>query len=177
MTTIRRATLDDVQAIAECHVASWRDSYRPQISEEILANLSIAAYVAKWTYRIGEKDRHVLAAECGPAGIVGLLYGGRERTGHADFRGEIYAMYVLTDFRRQGIGRKLFQDFVGILLSGRIGSLIVWAFEENPCREAYAAWGGELVGRETIMVGEQELVEVGYGWRDLRTIAENAGND
>jgi GNAT superfamily N-acetyltransferase len=176
MTTIRRAHLDDVRAIAECHVASWRDSYRPQISEEILANLSIEEYVAKWTYRIGEKDRHVLAAESESAGIVGLLYGGRERTGHADFRGEIYAMYVLTDFRRQGIGRKLFQHFVGVLLSQWIGSLTVWAFEENPCRAAYAAWGGELVGRETIMVGEQELVEVGYGWRDLRAIASAEGD-
>ena len=149
MTTIRRAQLADAEELARCHVAAWRDSYRPAISEQILANLSIDQYVAKWTARIdGEPASQVLIADHQPGRVIGLLYGGPERSGEGQYGGEIYSIYVLREFRRQGIGRKLFNEFSRSLLEAGISSLLVWVFEENPCRAAYAAWGGHPVARD-----------------------------
>ena len=110
----------------------------------------------------------MLIAQREPATIVGLLYGGPERSGDGEFAGEIYSIYVLADCRRQGVGRRLFDRFAEALLDAGSDSLLVWVFEQNPCRAAYAAWGGQPVARKPLTVGEQQLVEIAYGWPDLR---------
>lgn len=167
MTAIRPAQLDDAQAIACCHVAAWRDTYRPIIADDYLDNLSLDDHVAKWTKSLQQPDCHMFVAENEQGGLVGFVHGGRERTGRMDFRGEIYAMYILKDFRGQGIGRRLFQRFADALLRDQITSLIVWALEGNECRAAYAAWGGEEIERGPIKIGQQNLIEVAYAWKDI----------
>jgi len=45
---IRRATVDDVRAIAEVHVASWRAAYRGQLPDDVLAGLSVERRADMW---------------------------------------------------------------------------------------------------------------------------------
>jgi ribosomal protein S18 acetylase RimI-like enzyme len=167
MITIRRAEIADADEIARCHVAAWRDSYRPKVSDQILAELVIDDYVAKWAGRIAEYQNHVLVARS-ETDVVGLLYGGPERSGEGQCAAEIYSIYVLGEFRRQGVGRKLFKRFARALIDRGVTSLLVWVFAENPCRAAYVAWGGELLERRPITVGDEPLEQEAYGWRDLR---------
>ena len=110
-------------------------------------------------------------------GTVGFHSGGWRRTGRTDYQGEIYSAYVLREYRDRGIGRKLFARLAGALLKNEISSAIVWVFKENECRHCYAAWGGELVATSPITVGEQELVQVAYAWKDLRSIAGMIGSE
>jgi hypothetical protein len=70
----------------------------------------------------------------------------------------------------------MFQHFVGILLAEGTTSLLVAALEQNPCREAYAHWGGQEIARKWITIGAQELEEVEYGWRDIRGLASPANS-
>jgi ribosomal protein S18 acetylase RimI-like enzyme len=173
MISIRPPQPTDARAIARCHVAAWRDSYRPLIAEAILSRPSIEDdYVRKWNDRLRQPDSLIFIAEDGPSELLGFIQGGRERTGRTDYEGEIYSVYVLKEYRGQGIGRKLFRQFAASLLENQITSAIVWVFEENQGRHCYAAWGGEPIATAPIKVGEQELVQVAYGWRDLRGIGE-----
>jgi GNAT superfamily N-acetyltransferase len=167
MISIRPAQLDDAQAIARCHIAAWRDTYRPIIADEYLANLSLDEHTLLWIDRIQRPGCYTFVAERRPGELIGLINGGPERNDRSDYRGEIYGMYIRKEFRAQGIGRKLLQKFAAALVQDRITTLIVWAFERNPCRAAYAAWGGVEIGRDPIKVGQQDLIEVGYGWRDI----------
>jgi len=168
--TIRLARFVDAAAIARCHVAAWRDTYRPLVADEYLNNLSLDDHIARWVNNLEPSAGHTFVAEHERGELIGFVRGGRERTGRADYRGEIYALYILKEFRRQGVGRQLFQAFAAALLEDRITSLIVWALEGNQHRAAYAAWGGEEIERGPILIGQQDLVEVAYGWRDIRTI-------
>ena len=167
MTSIRSAQLEDAQAIARCHIAAWRDTYRPIIADEVLNNLSLEDNFVKWKQNLRQPNTSAQVAETAQAGIVGFLHGGRERTGRVDFRGEIYAVYLLKEYRRQGIGRQLFQSFAQALVKEETTSLIVWALEGNECRAAYSAWGGEEIERGPIRIGKQDLIEVAYGWREI----------
>ncbi len=174
MIAIRGAQLADAPALARCHIAAWRDSYRPLAADAILRQPSLGEeYVRKWTDRIRDPGNLIFVAQSGPADLVGFLQGGRERTGRTDYPGEIYLVYLLKEYRGQGIGRKLFGRFAGALLENQIASAIVWVFEENPCRHSYAAWGGQQVEAGTVKVGMQELLEVAYAWNDIRDRARS----
>jgi GNAT superfamily N-acetyltransferase len=168
---IRSAELDDAQAIARCHIAAWRDTYRPIIADEYLDNLSLDDHVAKWTKNLQQPGCHTFVAEHDQRGFVGFIHGGQERTRRTDFQGEIYAIYILKEIRGRGIGRKMFQRIAGALVQDQITTLIVWALEGNECRAAYASWGGVEIERGPIKIGQQDLIEVAYGWRDIRSVA------
>ncbi len=173
MTTIRAGQPDDAEAIARCHIAAWRDTYRPIVAEEYLNNLSLENHVAKWTTRLQQPDCFTFVAENAIGELVGFINGGRERTGRTDYRGEIYSIYILKDFRGQGIGRGLLRRFSTALLERGITSMIVWAFQDNECRHCYGAWGSVEIAVGPIKVGQQDLVEVAYGWQDIVPLSES----
>jgi hypothetical protein len=58
----------------------------------------------------------------------------------------------------------------GQLLQDGLTSAVVWVLERNPACGFYARLGGELVGQQTITIGGSEVVEVAYGWRNLRLL-------
>ncbi|HTU27070.1 MAG TPA: GNAT family N-acetyltransferase, partial [Pirellulales bacterium] len=163
MTLIRPAELADAAALARCHLAAWRDSYRPRCTDEILSRPTIEdEYTAKWSAKLQRPKEIVLLADGGAEGLVGFIEGGRERAARDDYQGEIYAVYVLPDYRRQGVGRKLFRRFAQALREQNIGSAIVWVFADNPCRHCYAAWGAEPVETKPITVAGQNLTQAAY---------------
>jgi ribosomal protein S18 acetylase RimI-like enzyme len=169
MTSIRFARPEDVAAIAHCHIAAWRDTYRPIVAEQYLSSLVPQDHVVEWAKRLQQPECHTLVAESSSHEIVGFVHGGPERTGRTDFCGEIYSIYILREFRRQGIGKRLFLGMTDALREDKIESVIVWALEGNQYRACYAAWGGEQVAVGPIRIGQQDLVEVAYGWSDTTT--------
>jgi GNAT superfamily N-acetyltransferase len=172
MTIIRTARPEDAEAIARCHIAAWRDTYKPVVAEEYLKSLSSETQTAKWANNLDQPSRATFVAENEQSEIVGFINGGPERTGRTDYRGEIYSVYILKDWRGRGIGRRLVQRFAAFLLQNGITSLIVWALQGNEYRQCYSAWGGEEIASGAIKIGEQDLVEVAYGWKDVRSLVD-----
>ena len=145
------------RAIARCHIAAWRRSYRPLLADEILSRPSLEDdYETKWSGRLRQPPNLIFLAEDDVQKLLGFVLAGPERTGRSDYQGEIYLAYLLEEYRGQGIGRKLFQRLAGAWLENQVASAIVWVFEENPCRHCYAAWGAEPVATCPIKVGQQD---------------------
>ncbi|MEW6573376.1 MAG: GNAT family N-acetyltransferase [Bacillota bacterium] len=65
--------------------------------------------------------------------IVGFAAAGPERTGNPDYKGEIYAAYVLKAHQRKGIGRALLVAVTGRLLAMGINSrnILKWLTAER----------------------------------------------
>jgi GNAT superfamily N-acetyltransferase len=174
--TIRVAVSDDAMEIARCHIAAWRDTYRPVVAEEYLNDLSVEEHTKKWVANLQQPHCHTFVAETVPGELIGFVNGGPERTGRTDYRGEIYAIYILKAWRRRGVGRKLLARFSEALRESQVTSLIVWALEGNECRDCYSAWGAHEIATGPIKIGTQELVEVAYGWPDTRALVETDGD-
>jgi len=172
VVTIRVGLQEDATAIARCHIAAWRDTYRPIVAEEYLNNLSPKSHIAKWTTNLQRSKCHTIVAESDQRELVGFINGGPERTGRSDYRGEIYAIYILKEWRGRGIGRRLVRRFSADLAKDGITSLIVWALQDNECRHCYSVWGGEEIAVGPIKIGEQDLIEVAYGWRNISLLSE-----
>lgn len=181
---VRPAREDDALNIACVHVRSWQTAYRGILPDSFLDALEPQSREERWreALRPSAEGRFTFVAEapvnarsgdnhltCGE--IVGFATGGPERdgieAGGARYEGEIYGLYLLQEYRRHGIGRRLVAAAVEVLLRRGQRSIVIWALQDNrPARAFYEQLGGALIAEKTVTIGPSNLVDVAYGWPD-----------
>ncbi|CAN5345369.1 GNAT family N-acetyltransferase [soil metagenome] len=174
---LRAAILNDAAALGAMHVASWRETYRGILPDEMLADLSVDSRTAMWTTILGNRDAFgdtaVLVAQDSDD-IVGFGSCGRQRdVGLADagFGGEIGAIYVQRSHQHRGIGRAIMSAMAQALSALGQDAASLWVLRENfPARAFYEGLGGEIVGEKSDELPNVTLVELAYGWRDLAAL-------
>ena len=174
---IRTATVRDAAAIATVHVESWRTTYQGIVPDAFLAQLSSAQRQQFWHHVLRDSSSRtmVYVAEEAREGVIGFASGGPERSGDPVYIGELYAIYLLAQQQRRGIGRQLATTLVNRLIQDGMTSLLLWVLVENPARRFYERLGGQPVYEKIVTIGGVPLVEVAYGWRDARTFLELPG--
>ncbi|MEM6429369.1 MAG: GNAT family N-acetyltransferase [Deinococcota bacterium] len=139
--------------------------------DDVLENLTYDQRETRWRQGLARyTDTCICVAVNGGDEVIGFGNAGPEREGNAIYTGEIYALYVLKSYQGQGIGRSLVQACVQRLLEAGHTSLLIWVLADNPARVFYEALGGEFVGEKMISIGGKELLELAYGWQDMRTL-------
>jgi GNAT superfamily N-acetyltransferase len=176
---IREAKPEDALAIARVHVDSWRTSYRGIVPDGFLASLSYEDFEQRWRERLGcardpRPPRYV--AESPPSGrIVGFAAGGLRREPaydeYPEYEGELFALYLLREHQREGIGRRLLGSVATGLAQGGSQRMITWVLARSPSRGFYEVVGGVLLGSEEIEIGGARLDEVAYSWADVRALS------
>ena len=168
---VRLARVDDAPAIAEVHVASWRTTYKGIFSDTLLDSLSVDKREQSWREMLAlpEPNSVTLVACNLDESIVGFISGGAERTGWLGYEGELYAIYLLQNAQRRGLGTLLVRE----LRARGFGSMAVWVLAANPFRKFYEALGGKVVAEQQIERGGQSFTESAYGWQDLNTFKDS----
>ena len=172
--TIRPATEIDIPAIAFIHVAGWRDSYGGIVRQEFLDNLSVEEKEKNWRDWFKDGTMQVLLALDGAGKPCGFISFGKLRTpvpGGSPIRppysAEVYAIYILHDSQRQGLGRQLMREAALKLKDMKHRSLCLWVLEKNArAVEFYKKLGGQRCGKKDIEVGGTKVKDVAIGWRD-----------
>ncbi|WP_303801124.1 GNAT family N-acetyltransferase [Alicyclobacillus macrosporangiidus] len=167
--SIRRATVDDATAVARVHVDSWRTTYRGIVPDAFLDGMSYAESEARWRrgFEQSSEKYAMFVAQDETGRIVGFANGGPIRKADPDFDGELYAIYLLEEHQRRGLGRRLIRQVAGHLVQQGMHGMLIWALADNPACQFYAAMGGQAVREGELEIGGKWLKEVGYGWRDL----------
>ena len=169
---IREAEAGDETGITQVHIASWRSTYQGIVSDDTLANLDAERREKMWREMLTnpESSNFAFVAETGMGEVVGFASGGPESSGEEDFDGELYAIYILEEFQRQGIGRRLTQAIIRRLIDDGYYSMLLWVLKDNQgSRKFYEKMGGELVGEKQYEIGGELLDAVGYGWKDIKS--------
>jgi GNAT superfamily N-acetyltransferase len=171
---IRNAVLEDAPALARVRVDAWRETYRGLIPDAYLDELSYAENESNFSNRIeaGERQGCCLVAEDEAGTLLGFAIGGIERSLNPEYMGEIYAIYLLKEYQRKGVGTALVKAVVQWLLDREMNSMTIWALEQNPARKFYEALGGTLIGTKPLVILDAHLTEVGYGWPDIRKLIQ-----
>ncbi len=181
--SIRRARLEDAEAIAAVHVAAWQESYTGLVPAEMLANLSVEEREGRWRRILGEPDqeiRTIAFVACTPdSAIVGFGSCGLQPSAglaEAGLAGEFQAIYVLRRAQHSGVGRALMGVMAQSLMENGIHGGALWVLERNkPARSFYEVLGGMVVAHREDRRGEDTVfVEVAYGWANLITVAKIA---
>ena len=84
----------------------------------------------------------------------------------------MYAIYVLAQLQRRGIGARLTAAVVRRLVEQDIDSMLLWVLADNPSRGFYETLGGRRIREKATEVGGIEVIEVAYGWPDLQHLSQ-----
>jgi GNAT superfamily N-acetyltransferase len=169
---IRRATVRDGAEIARIHVEAWRDAYAALLPAEYLARLDSRIEAARWNRGSGisRRTENTLVAdadgEVAGYAIIGAARGRREPQGDARVCGEVYALYVETDWRERGIGRALIEAAFDSFRDRGLAQAIIWCLEGNFAgRGFYERCGGRRLPESRVEdVAGMPLPTVGYAW-------------
>jgi L-amino acid N-acyltransferase YncA len=175
--SVRPATIEDASQIARVNVDSWRSTYSGILSEDFLAAMSYEDFETRWCGRLGgESGVHGIffyVAELPAGGIVGFASGGsrQEESTYPEYEGELYTAYLLRQYQRRGLGRRLLGAVARGLLADGKRSMLARVLAENPSRPFYETVGGKVLGSQEMEIGGAALEVVVYGWDDIRTLA------
>jgi ribosomal protein S18 acetylase RimI-like enzyme len=172
---IREARLKDAKAIAQVHVDSWQTTYTGILPEDYIKNLSYEKREHHWKNMLtssteAETNYFIYVAENAAQEIIGFAVGGLERSKESTYQGEIYALYILEAYQRQGIGRSLVQLIAAKLFQLGLNSILVWVLADNPAVNFYQSLGGQKVAQKLIKFGGIELEELAYGWNNAQVL-------
>ncbi len=168
MIAIRRAGLADAAAIGAVHVAAWRSTYPGLLPDNYLANLSPTRLALHYKAAVATGATVYVAASDAPGPrVVGFVTAGAARTkvmGKALGEGEIETLYVLDDWRDQGVGRRLLQAAAKQLTARGCRSAFVWVLCDNPSRWFYQRLGGQTAALGQTRLAGVALPQVAYTW-------------
>jgi len=167
---VRPARRGEERAIAEVHVASWRETYRGLISAPTLDRMSVNSRARIWREHllVPRPGGSVTVATDARGDIVGFGSAGPQREDDRVWDGEIYALYILRAAQRQGLGRRILTSLARTLIDAGCASADVWALNTNTNAAVfYRAMGAEESATRSILYGADRLSETAFVWRDL----------
>ena len=168
--TVRQARIEDADSIARVHVESWKTTYAGIVPDAYLSSLTAEPRATMWREWLNAGNALVFVAE-DETGVFGFANGGRSRDAIEGYDAELYAIYLLQQKQKQGVGRSLVRKLTQALRSKGFRSLIVWVLAKNPSVNFYLSLGGSLVAEKQIEIGGVQLTEIAFGWTSLDELA------
>ena len=170
--TIRSATPADAAAIAQVRIDAWRTTYKGMIPDTYLAAMKVEDSTALWTKILtaGPNSTSVFVAESA-TGVVGFAAGHMLSEPKHGLDAELSAVYLTRDAQRAGLGQRLVATIAAAQQAHGATGLIVWVIAGNrPARAFYEKLGAELLVEQPFTWDGMDLVEAGYGWRDIASL-------
>lgn len=172
MIKIRKGTINDAYGIARVQVKGWHTTYNGIVPDKFLNQMSIEEQEKKLRIGLTNKQRkeRFFVAENDKSEIVGYIIGGENRYSeeYPDCGGELYAIYILKNYQRDGLGRKLVQTLVDWLKDNKFNQMLVWVIADNPAKYFYEKLGAKYLGEKQLEIEGKKLDEYVYIWDDLK---------
>ncbi len=160
---IREATALDIPALADLHVQTFNETHGA-----VLKKPTYEIRERQWRAALGVTDGSwfcfVIQGQKGE--LVGFAKGMPYHSSDlSDFTGELNKIYLLRQYQRQGLGRRLVGYVTRRFLCQGIFSMLLFGDAQNPSNRFYEALGAER------LLDAAGNFHGGYGWRDLQTLA------
>ena len=172
---LRSATVADAEAIASVRIESWLATYRGMIPDEYLDSMKLEESILHWRTILealpaaGERICVFVAETEGQ--IIGFASGMLLPEPKLGMKAELTAVYLRPAWQRSGIGRRMVQKVARTLQAQGSNSLLVWVIADNAiARNFYEELGGALLHEQNFSWDGLDLMEAGYGWRDLSVL-------
>jgi 3-deoxy-manno-octulosonate cytidylyltransferase (CMP-KDO synthetase) len=165
---IRPATQADVSEIAKVHVEAWQRSFKGIAPEDYLNSMSIAKRVQVFGDRLKNPSYKLLVADDRERGVIGFIDFGTPDFENYGYDARVYSFYLLPEFQRRGVGKKLFERCFDEMTEDGYRSMCLDTLEMSPYRKFYDKHGGRVVAQDSHKLGDREFPTLIYGWETLR---------
>ncbi len=152
----------DIPALARLHVAAWNATYAPLLVTGPGHELRERQWREAYAARANDPSWFCLVVVRRDGELVGFAQGGR--SDHPRFAGELRKIYLLPDYQRVGLGRRLLGRVARRFRRHGIDSMWLGGDARNPSVRAWLATGAEKV--------DSDPGSGNYGWRHLGGLAE-----
>ena len=160
---IRNVKKEDLKAVSEIAVKGWQTAYRGIIDDEYLDSLSVEENYQKRLKDYKENGFVVAELDNEVVGFCRYTLENLFSKEMPEVDGEICAIYVKPELKRNGIGRELFKYVFNEFRKNGNKKIILWCLKENSSSRAfYEKMGGVLCGENLITKGGKEYKEVGF---------------
>lgn len=165
--TIRKAALEDAEAIAKVHVASWQTTYKGIMDEGFLKRLSVEKRKELWMNNIPRERSIVLVAEL-DGEIIGFADGSPVKEGeYPGYDGDITSIYFYEEHQGKGYGKMLLNELFDGFRQQGFTSAIVKVLEHNAACRFYEALGAKRIDENMIEVAGGKANLLTYAWNQL----------
>ncbi len=163
---IDRARPGEAEAIAEMHVAAWRETYPDLLPPSMFAQKTVAGMTPRWHDSL-ERGEAVFVVRNGAA-IVGVAMAGTQRDAELPFSAGVRTIYLLRAAQGLGLGRGLMAAMAEDLLARGLMSCSLWALGDNAtARRFYERLGGRVILTKPEIFPDGEIEHVAYGWDNV----------
>ncbi|MCV2888598.1 GNAT family N-acetyltransferase [Ruegeria aquimaris] len=143
--TLRLAGPDDAEALACLHFRVWQETYARIAPPEVRLALTKARRLAYWRDRLAQGGATVIAERAGEAVALAALSPASDLEGFGDAM-ELNHLYVATEARRTGLGRRLLTIARAMAGAQDGRGLVLAVVRENQLALAfYAGQGGRVL--------------------------------
>ncbi len=157
---IREATEKDIVPLSQLHVKTWSDTY-----PMVMKPPSFAIRERQWRELFSNKERNwfVYIIEKKDGSLIGFVMGKFDEDGS----GNLNKIYLLREYQRLGLGKKMYCLVVKRFLSLGIKRMTVFAEASNP-----SCWFYEKMGGQKMRNADGSLNYGNYEWNDLGMISK-----
>lgn len=160
---IREATIEDLPALAAIHVQTWNETYW---NVKNPPTYGIREQQWREQFRVTDGSWFCFVVENRKGELVGFAKGkAYNHSDLPDYAGELNKIYLLREYQRLGLGRRLVGHVARRFLSQGINTMVLFGTPQNPSCAFHEALGGER------LIAPNGEFHGGYGWRDLRRLA------
>lgn len=163
---IRKMEKRDCKAVAHVVTVSWNETYKGIVPDNFLNNLykneeerSINLF-----NNFDELKNHEFVLEINDE-IVGFINVGKSDDSDYLDCGEIYALYIINNYKGQGFGKKMVEVGIGELKNMGYEKMIIGCLEGNKSNEFYKHIGGKFV--KTRIFEKLNLLENVYYFKKI----------
>lgn len=166
---LRPAAIGDAPAIAQVRIDAWRTTYRGLIPDSYLDGMNVGASEALWRRVLDAAPNRTSVYVAQQHGaVIGFASGNMLDPPKLGLDAELSAIYLRADHRRTGTGRRLVGTVAAAQRAHGATGLLTWVIAGNrSARAFYEALGAELLVEQPFQWDGIDLIEAGYGWRNL----------
>ena len=152
---IRFAKKNDAKEIVYINIMGWKNTYKNIFPQEFLDNLNPddELNIDKCKNKIDE----YIVCEIDKK-IVGMARYGDNKKGYDSSYGEIYAIYVDSNYEGKGIGTEIV-NFILKNVKNRYKHILISTLEQNSANEFYKKIGGKFIGKSEFELNKDIYME------------------
>jgi len=157
----RDATEEDISELGKLHAITWAETYNAKNP-----NIQLRQY--QWQKTFTEENDgswFCILVVNAKNELVGFAKGKINKDEHtSQLHGDLNKIYLLNDYQRLGLGKKLFTLVVQRFLSKGVNDMSLFGVSQNPSCAFHEAMGGER------LYSERGIFDGCYRWTDLKKL-------
>lgn len=170
MINIRYAKAEDAAVWTDINFKTWRTTYKNIFDEKLFCvrekGRDTRIESVRNNIRKNEKDKlyyHAVATKDND--LVGIITYGKANSYNSILNNnycEVYAIYILEEYQKLGIGAKLIDFAKRDLKEDGYNKLVIWSLYDNPSLEFYWKIGGEIFEEKNIEIYGKTYRGIGF---------------